>query len=517
MGRRLLSRGAIIGLVCGLLAAFVGLAVPPGVVLYYVWPSAPREPLRASLDPAGPYLVLASRQAEKDYAAAIARAKELHPGAAQAVFDPGDADGTRKLLRDHRPRYALVFLEPEELDVNFAWQWLTLSTQVSDRPLVGVRTGFITGATPDAAAAFVDRIAAAAHGKVTLPAVCLDDLGPNSQAPKAAFYDNRGAPLIPALDLRFNLRSISHGAEGFTDARLTSLQGVGLLHFGGHGHPDRVDDGLTGVQIRRAPLSPCVVFSGACYTGVTRGWFDPFTPDGKVAARSVEAGDSFCLNLLQNQAVAYLAALHVDHGMPVYQEMEYLAYHGGSLGDVIKHTQDGVILGNGGQVPRFKPFVEGKPSPQWSNSEVMLKGTASRVLFGDPALIVTAPFADPPFRVSVADDGDGLQVTATLANTALKSTYTDTYHADLAADPNLFNDRALVTAELPGGWSSVGKVEVTDVEAGGKSLQSRLAGYAVESDGGRRYLHAQVDVPATGFQQSPFRVAGATVRLRASR
>jgi hypothetical protein len=512
------SRSAVLVLL-GAVAGVILVAVAAGVGTFLLFggPSRPREPLRARLDPSGPYLILASRQAAEPYAAAIARAKELHPDAFQATFDPGDLAATLELLRQRRPRYAMVFVKPEELDVDFAWRWLILTTQVDDDPLVDVRTGFITGATPETAAALVERIARAVRGEVTLPAALVDNWGPNSQASKQAFYMNRGALFVPALDQRLALQTTSHGTEGFTDERLTSLRDAGLIHLGGHGHPERVDDGITGTQVRRAPLSPCVVFSGACYTGVTGRWYDPFGPSGKVAVHTVKPDECFALNLLDNQALAYLAALHVDHGIPVYQELEYLAYGGASLGDVIKHTHDGVILGAGGRVPRFKHFEAGMATPHWTPSDIMLEGTASRVLFGDPALMFTEPCVEPPFRVEVTEEGDGLRITATLNNPQLKSTYTDTYHADLAADPNLFNDRALLAVDLPAGWSSVSKVGVLGVDAGGKSVRHRLVGYAVESDGDRHTLHVQVDVPTSGYMESPFRVAGATVRLRASR
>jgi len=250
---------------------------------------------------------------------------------------------------------------------------------------------------------------------------------------------------------------------------------------------------------------------------VTGRWYEPFGPSGKVEVHAVKPDDSFCLNLLDNQAIAYLAALHVDHGVPVYQELEYLASRGASLGDVIKFTHDGVILGAGGGVPRFKHFEAGMAPPQWTPSDIMLEGTASRVLFGDPALLLTDPCIEPPFRVESSAEGDVLTITATLKNPRLKSTYTDTYHADLAADPNQFNDRALLVVDLPAGWSSVGKVEVLGVEAGGQALRHRLVGYAVETDDDRHTLHVQVDVPTTGYMESALRVEGARVRLRASR
>ena len=234
--------------------------------------------------------------------------------------------------------------------------------------------------------------------------------------------------------------------------------------------------------------------------------------------RTVPADECFCLNLLGNSAVAYLAALHPDHGIPVYQEMEYLAFSGASLGDVMRHTHNGVILGNGGELPTLEPLTGNMPSPQWTPSDVMLKGTAARVLFGDPALIVSDAFTEPPFEISTAAIGsDQLRITAVLTNTKLKSEYTDTYHADLASNKRLFNDRALITVELPDGWEEVGAVDVSSVRASGRELQHRLVGYVVEADKRIRRLHVQVDMPTTGYMESPFRQGGATVVLSASR
>jgi hypothetical protein len=147
----------------------------------------------------------------------------------------------------------------------------------------------------------------------------------------------------------------------------------------------------------------------------------------------------------------------------------------------------------------------------------MLKGTASRVLFGDPALVVGEAFTDPAFRITVAPEASALRITAVLSNPVLKSTYTDTYHADLAENKNLFNDRALLAVRLPEGWDKVSRLEVLDVKAGGRSLEHRLVGYAAESDADARYLHLLIDVLTTGFQQSAFRVKGASVESRVRR
>jgi hypothetical protein len=417
-----------------------------------------------------------------------------------------------------QPKYALIVITPEELDVNFAWNWLSITTRIDDDPLVDVSSGSLTGATPDAAFSFVERIAKAVAGELQISGKLVDNLGPNTQAPQRSFFQQRGCLMIPVVGQRAALASISHGPNAFTDERLDSMRDAGLVHFGGHGYPDRIVDGLSGQQAKALQLPGSVVFNGACYTGVTHRWFEQWTAAGTVKERTVARGDSFCLNLLQNNVIAYLAALHPDHGIPVYQEMEYMAYTGASLGDVMRHTHNGVILGSGGRLPQVEPFTDGMPSPQWTPSDIMLKGTAARVLFGDPALIVTDAFTKPPFDISkTAIDGDQFTITAELVNTELKSEFTDTYHADLASDKQLFNDRAQIRIDLPDGWEEVGSCRVTSVQAGGQDLRHRLVGQAVEIDQGSRHLHVQVDVPTTGYMQSRLRRAGTAITLSVCR
>jgi hypothetical protein len=356
---------------------------------------------------------------------------------------------------------------------------------------------------------------AAASGRVRIPGACVDNLGPAEQAPPASFHTFPGAMMLPAaLSERFTARSISHGKSGFTDERRTTLDGAGLVHFGGHGHPDRIDDGLRADQLPGLGLAPCVVFNGACYTGVTSRWFDE--TGGVTAEKIVAADDSFCLRMLQKDVAGYLAALHPDHGMPVYQEMEYLACDGSSLGEVIKHTYDGVVLGAGGKLPAFEPLSGRAASTFTTPADVMLKGTAARVLFGDPALIVCDGFLTAPFSFKSVEAEGGLRVTATVTNADLKSTFTDTYYNDLNPQAP-FNDRALVIMDLPDGWDRVAAVESIAVTAAGKTLPHRLVGHAVEREGNRFRLHVQIDVPATGFQQSPLRACGTTVEFSAKR
>jgi hypothetical protein len=235
-----------------------------------------------------------------------------------------------------------------------------------------------------------------------------------------------------------------------------------------------------------------------------------------VTRKTVKANESFCLGVLASGPVAYFAALHPDHGIPVYQEMEYLACTGAPLGDVIKYTHDGVVLGGGGKLSVFDEFKDGMSHPAWTPADFMLKGTASRVLYGDPSLRVLQPFADPPFDVTFTAQGQALQVIATIRNLKLKSTFTETYYSEMSQTKQ-FNDRALVTCKLPDDWTAVSGIARLSVTAGGQTLTGKLIGFGVEQDGGANLLHVLIDLPSTGYQEGPFRKAGAKVSFTVSR
>jgi len=477
---------------------------------------APRTEARhlpVGLDGRGPYLILHTERAAAEYGRAIDLAKAMHPGAEAAEFDAEDIASLGSLLEELRPRYCLIFIKPDELDVNLAWAWLQAACAVDDDPFVDTRTGFITGENADAVFRFVKRIDDAVNGRITLPAALIDNLGPNEVMKKDGWSKRRESFMIPALAGAYPTHTISHGLEGFTRERLGEMSGAGIVHFGGHGYPDRIVNCLNGPFVRRMPFSPSVIFNGACYTGVTGRWFDLST--GAVRQKSVPVAHSFSLGVLANQAVAYLAALHPDHGIPVYQEMEFLAYTGSSLGEVMKHTYDGVIIAGGGTLIPLEPLAEGARL-SWTPAEIMLKGTASRVLFGDPALKIMEPVTDPPLEVSLSPEEGRVILTAKVKNPALKTTFSDTYYSDLS-QTGQFNDRLLISCEWPEDRQDVGSLAVEHVTTRGQSLPHRLIGWAIEEDGGRTLLHVQVDVLSTGYLDSPLRTAGAECRITVSR
>jgi hypothetical protein len=349
------------------------------------------------------------------------------------------------------------------------------------------------------------------EGRLQLPGKLIDNLGGNTEMGKGDFNVMPGSFMIPVFTRRVGLETISHGTQGFSKERLSSMKGAGILHFGGHGYPDRIVDTLNGVYVRKLEISPSIVFNGACYTGVTGRWFD--VTSGILKEQTVSPEVCFALGILENQVAGYLAALHPDHGIPVYQEMECLAWSGAALGDIIKYTHDGVVIANGGKMPDISPVSHGMQADQIP-AQIMLKGTASRILFGDPSLTPIASFTPPPFKFSISESGESsLTVSATLENLELKSTYTNTYAAGNSADIP-FNDRALLCFELPAGWTEIKSVDILSITASDKPISGTSTGFAVEHDQGKNLAHIQLDLPANGYMTGPFRQKDAAIVLK---
>jgi len=421
---------------------------------------------------------------------------------------PGDVVGALKKIR---PRHVIVVVRPETLDVNLAYDLLDAFSRVDDDPFVDLGYGVITGRTPEAALAFLEETQAVRRKPGLTPRSVMDNLGPNMVDNDRLILWGR-ANCLPPLKGGFKLDSMNHGRRGYPDDRLDALEGWGFIHLGGHGVPDRIEQGLTAGQIAKVTLRHAVIFNGACWTGVTRRSFDWRT--GRI--RAVETEDSFCLNALERGAAAYLAALHPDHGIPVYQEMERMFWTGESLGEVMKHTYDQVVVASGGKRPALPRWRDGERPPVLGRGKVELYGTAARVLFGDPRLRPTRSVVKPPYGIKVKPVQGGFRIAARMRNADLRFTHMDTFAGDLAANPMQFNDRfylqAPVPAEFPAG-TRIESVEVVSAKAKRKDVKHRLVGFALEEWDGRRILHVQVDFPTRGYQVSDIRNPSAHLEL----
>ncbi|MCC6669423.1 MAG: hypothetical protein IT458_00060 [Planctomycetes bacterium] len=416
-------------------------------------------------------------------------------------------------LRAEAPRFALVVVRPQDLDVNLAYDLLDVFARIDDDPFVDVAYGVVTGRDAAAARAFLARSDAVRREPSRIPRASLEVMGPNQMDDTAARF--WGRPIALPRLAGWRQQSLNHGRRGYPDTRLAELQGYGLVHLGGHGVPERIEQGLTAAQVRRLDWSDAIVWSGACWTGVVGPWVEYRA--GRVERRT--CAEPFALEVLENGAAAYLAALHPDHGIPVYQEIEHVLATGATLGEALECTYDALVLHAGGRRPELPRWREGAPPPPSGRGNVEFQGTAARILFGDPRIRPCAALVPASFSVRSERDGKVLRITATLRHTELRNGLSDTFAGDLASDPMLFNERMALKVPLAPGDPGQ-RITVERARSGpgllrrSRDLPSRVVGHAVEEEDGRRFLHVQVDFPAAGFQESEFRRAGTQVVLR---
>lgn len=409
-------------------------------------------------------------------------------------------------LRKIKPDFVLMVMRPETIDLNFAYDLLDTASRIDDDPFVDFCYGIITGRSPEATLSFMKETQAVRDDPGLIPGGAIDVLGPNGiDSSEVSIWPY--AMTLPYL-WRYKCKSLNHGMRGYPDDRLKDLEGYGIIHFGGHGIPDRIENGITAEQIGRVNLSHALFFNGACWTGVTHSYFD--FRHGRIEKKVCK--DPFCLRVLDKRPAAYFAAVHPDHGIPVYQEMERLFYTGASLGEVMKYTYDQVVLASRGMDCKLSKWKPGAPTPTTGRGKTELYGSAARLLYGDPRVKPIIEPVAPPYRADVEKTLEGLYVQAVMNNLLLRFTHMDTFSGDLCAESVPFNDRMYLQLNIPKDVS-VGEVEIVSAKGRNGDLKHRLVAYALEEWRGKRILHVQIDFEATAYQVSPYRDKSSIVEL----
>lgn len=242
-----------------------------------------------------------------------------------AVQNTQDFSGMRDGLNSLHPRYVAVVLRPEDIDINFARQFLMMSTELDSDPFSDFSYGFITGATGQDALDFVTNIYNAEAG-VNLPgntpiqdwplsiSACgiwgisqSDVLG---QPPFNAIFaylttplpvSNPVLPLSPCSHIRLKIDDDPSLNKDFFFSHINYLSNKKLIFIQGNGDPhmawlfdenkqnkhfmlpdnwnfdpDLVENppvqrnGITSDDIRQANLYPAVVYNGVCHSGVLK-------------------------------------------------------------------------------------------------------------------------------------------------------------------------------------------------------------------------------------------------------
>lgn len=448
-------------------------------------------PLAAQAD----YLVLAAVPAGDPFDV-VAKALADHHRAPIVRFDPADLQPLRAQLAAAAPRHVALVMRPEQVEFGFQRRFLQLATEVDDDPFVDFAFGYLTGRSAD------DALALAQRGMARRP-----EAVDGGVASVAGGVERSMVHTMPHQLRRTRLEALQVYSAGeqafpatgrdlaFLREQLPKLTGRDAVTFIGHGYPREVVGGPTFAELDGLDLRGAVVLNVACYTGVTRHWFEDDWQAGVVRARQVPLEQSFCLQLLRAGVVGYTAYLCPRPAGPELDtDLAALLVTGATLGDARRRDYDKTVLGFlGFGEPRLQlaPMVDGAAFPpnRQAVRDIMLEGATGGVVFGDPACQPFVPReGDAPVAIAYEAKDGAIVVTARAATQGLY------LHC---SDPTAEWGKTMamrVHARLPLGDRHVTDVVVDELKVGAAVMPSRVL-WAVEHDHGERFLHLKVNFP----------------------
>jgi tetratricopeptide (TPR) repeat protein len=292
---------------------------------------------------------------------------------AQVVrFRRNDVRGAAKEIASIGPEFVAVAVAPDTIDINFQFSMLEMCRELDDDPMPDFHFGYLVARDSEDLGALLSRILARekADARGTAASVL-------------------GVPSSPA--------AVAH---------------LDMFLHSGHGTPRRIVGGLSASDLKAGtlPRGPVVV-SGACFNGVcsrsyARSIFDIiYHPPETIPPREV-----LSLAWIHAGATGVIAPLEGDRGEMAGAEYENLIETAPALGGAIGYQYRllfATLAETYGAFPRFLP---GKPK-RTGFFDVMLRGTASRILISDPSYRpLERPISGPTLRAEAIHEAGTVRV-----------------------------------------------------------------------------------------------------------
>jgi len=435
------------------------------------------------------YVVLAAPSKDPGFKAAAEKLAAAHRAKVVAL-DPAAPEKLLPELKRLAPRNVALVLPPGDLDFAFQRRFLLTATRLDDDPFVDFAFGYVTGATGAEASAFVDACIAA---DAKPAAAVLGELwgGGDASRDRSGTYPFRVAT-APVVRCEVKGDEKTHD-RAFLAGWLPRLARCNLLEFSGHGFPEQVVGGMDAADVKDLRLPGAVVLNVACWTGVTRTWFDE--KDGKVARLEVPPEKSLALALLRTGLCGYTAYLGPrPSGPELDRDLVSLAVDGDSLGDARRRDYDKTVLGflgygeDGLALERIEEGTRVKAGRD-AVRDIMLEDATGGVLFGDPAVRPYVPRrGDDPIAMQIETKDKSIVATATCPHECLWLHLPD-------PTGRISGETAMKVYErIALGPMLVKDVVADEVKIGDTKLESRVV-WAVEEDHGERFVHVKVMFP----------------------
>ncbi len=305
-------------------------------------------------------------------------------------------------LQKQKPEYVAFVVRPESIDINFANQILKMATKIDDDPFVDFAYGIISGRNADAALQLVK--ASNPEAEKRKPTISQFGVAgktfPKSMKQKSVWPLRKGSVPITSC--------LSRGATDetrdstFIKETLPTLDESPILLLASHGYPDGLVGGPKAVDIRGRNFQGTVALNIACYTGVTKYWFENDWKSRTVKKREVKPEESFCLQMLDNGVAAYMAYVCPRPAGPTMMgDAMLLASSGQTVGEYWRQHLNSVVLAHllsGSDEVATKPVADGQAvETNMTPAKIVLTMSTGGVLFGDPTYqpFEAKPDSDP--------------------------------------------------------------------------------------------------------------------------
>jgi hypothetical protein len=389
-------------------------------------------------DPA--YLVVLGSD-DKGFRLAAEKLAKAH-GAALERWD-GDWDALARLLAERRPRQLALVLPPSSIDANLPRRLAPLLARLDSDPFLDCAFGLITGASGSEAQRFVDDILRASRKDLPARFFAVTSVDLEQCMRVGPERTTRGVQRpLESNELWLTGQDV-HWRE-FLERQRDLAEGSGLIEWGHSGDsqgiwlfsmfrnrdrskhwpfdPAKVgqDPGHEMPRLLARDLTadldlfPAVILGGACHSGVTCTTMvggdivSTFGDTGGVIRTfDIAPEQSFPLMAIRAGASAYIGALGPNNANRAAIEEWWVRRGGVSLGEVVKHTFDELVLGAREHALAFATYEPGRPEPAGTP---MFEDCAHRVLFGDPAFLPWREAAPTSHALDVKEIEGGLRV-----------------------------------------------------------------------------------------------------------